>query len=107
MAKNGSDLVAVLEYLDRKTSFQKPTPKGRFRKDKKVKEFDLVELLRKKKEETELLEKFLEEQAKLKKKEDKKPEKAPRVLMGIEWFVIGILSYPLVGYLQTIVPVLK
>lgn len=105
MAKS-SDLVAVLEYLDRKNSFPKPAPKGRFGKQKKVKEFDLVELLRKKKEETELLEKFLDEQSKLKKKEEKKPEKV-RVLMGIEWFVIGILSYPLVGYLQTIIPVLK
>lgn len=107
MAKsNYSDMIALLEWVDRKTTAPK-APKGRFGKVKKPKEFDLVELLRKKKEETELLEKFLDEQSKLKKKEEKKPEKGPRVLMGIEWFVIGILSYPLVGYLQTIIPVLK
>lgn len=103
-----SEIVALLEWADRKTAVQK-TPKGRsFGKSKKIKSFDLVELLRQKKEETEALERFLEDQAKLKKKDEKKEEKKAtiRILVGLEWYIIGVLSYPLIGYLQTL-PVLK
>lgn len=110
MAKSDlNGVVAILEYLDRKNTFKPPAPKskGRFGK-RKVKEFDLVELLRVKKEETDALERFLEEQNKLKKKEEKKEEKKPqRILIGIEWFIIGVLAYPVIGYLQTLTPVLK
>lgn len=96
MAKGSyGEIVALLEYFDKKTA----TPvKIKHRGGKaKTKKFDLVELLRTKKEETEMLEKFLEEQAKLKKKEDKKPEPNKIKLHGLEWFIIGILSYPFVG----------
>jgi len=103
---NYSDMIALLEWVDRKTQPAKPA-KSRFGKAKRPKEFDLVELLRKKKEETELLEKFLEEQAKLKKKDEKKPDvKTMRLLTGLEWFIIGVLSYPFVGMLHQL-PVLK
>src|ERR1043165_4984448 len=54
----------------------KKPKKRRFRREEpEVNEFSLVELLRKKKEETEALENFLKEQEKLKKKDDpKKPQ---------------------------------
>lgn len=99
MAKT-SDIVAILEWAERKSSFKQP--KGSGRKTNRVKKFDLVDLLRQKKEETELLEKFLDEQAKLKKKDDKKEEKK-RQFIGIEWYVIGLISYPLFMYLSTVI----
>jgi len=98
MAKGSyGEIVALLEYFDKKNVPVKPAK--RFGKGQKQKKFDLVELLRQKKEETEMLEKFLEEQAKLKKKDDKKPESKGPQLKHIEWFIIGILSYPFVGHL--------
>lgn len=100
MKDNYSGMVALLEYMDRKTSSQKQ-PKGNGRKINKIKKFDLVDMLRQKKEETELLEKFLDEQSKLKKKDDKKEEKK-RTFIGIEWYVIGVLSYPVFMYLSTL-----
>lgn len=65
---NGKDLIAVLEYAKTFNS----TPKKKMKR--RNKEFDLVERLRQMREETELLEKFLKEQEKLNKKDDKKPE---------------------------------
>lgn len=62
-----SELVALLEWADKKTKPAK-VKWSRREKDKDVK-LDLVQLLRKKKEEADLLEKFLKEQV---KKEDKK-----------------------------------
>lgn len=69
----GIDLVSLLEWAERQKTFKEP--KTRFGR-KKEKEFDLVSLLRKKKEEAELLEKFLKDQEKINKKEDKKEVKA-------------------------------
>ena len=69
MAKYG-DIVALLEYMDKK----KPQ-KGLFKKPKKEPEVDLLTLLEKKKREAQVIETFIEEQAKLRKKEEKKEEK--------------------------------
>lgn len=100
MKDNYSGMVALLEYMDRKTTQKQP--KGNGRKTKVSKKFDLVELLRQKRDETEMLEKFLEEQAKLKKKEEKKEEKA-RQFIGLEWYAVGLISYPLFMYLSTVI----
>lgn len=63
MSKNSyGDMLAILEYIDRK----KNKPRG-----KKSPDIDLVTLLRKKKEEAEILEKFLKETKKEEKKEPK------------------------------------
>jgi hypothetical protein len=97
MSKNsGSDLVAVLEYLDRKTSF-KP-PKGSGRRGNKLKfsnDLDIISMIKKRKEEAEALEKFLKDQKKEEKKDEKKS--AGIVLTGLEWFIIGMFSYPIIG----------
>lgn len=96
-----SEMVALLEYMDRKSPQKQP--KAASSKVHKIKRFDLVELLRAKKEETELLEKFLDEQTKLKKKDEKKEEKK-RQFIGIEWYIIGLLSYPVLMYFSNNLP---
>lgn len=92
MAKYG-EIVALLEYFDKKTV----KPKGRSSKVKMNKEFDPVEYLTKERAKLERFEKYWKDQEKLNKKDDKKPEKNPLHLRGLEWFIIGILSYPFVG----------
>lgn len=102
MAKT-SDIVAILEWAERKSTFKQP--KGSGRKTSKFKKFNLVDLLRQKEEEAEALRKYLDDQSKLKKKDDKKEEKK-RHFIGIEWYIIGLASYPIFMYLSTL-PVLK
>lgn len=105
MARN-SDLVAVLEYLDRKTSFKPPKMGRKTNKMPKLPtEFDVIAYVQKKEDEVERWKKFLKDKEKLDKKEEKKDEKK-RQFIGIEWYVIGLLSYPLVGYISNL-PVLK
>lgn len=69
---NAKDMIALVEYMK---TFDKPAKKTRGWKKPKEEKFDLVGLLRQKKEEADLLEKFLKEQEKLNKKEEKKEEK--------------------------------
>lgn len=98
----GIDLVALLEWADRQKAFKQPKPKG-FGRKTKVKEFNLVDLLRQKKEEADLLEKYLKDQEKINKKEEKKPEDPKRSFSFLEWYIIGALSYPLLGPLYHMV----
>lgn len=67
---NAKDMIAFFEYAK---SFDKPQ-KTRWRRKDKEKEFDLVSIIRKKKEELKLFEEFMKEQEKLTKKEEKKLE---------------------------------
>lgn len=84
-----------------------PHKLGRSLKKKDL-DFDPFELLQKEKERVARFEQRVKDWDKLQKKDDKKDEKKPtRVLYGIEWFIIGVLSYPVIGYLQTLTPVLK
>jgi hypothetical protein len=52
----------------------KKPKKRRFSREESIEEFTLVDLLRKKKEETKALEDFLKEQQKIEKKDEKKPQ---------------------------------
>lgn len=90
MSKN-IDIVALLEYMDR---IRKPAhhPKKFHFSHKLTKDTDIISLIKRKKEEAEALEKFLKDS----KKEDKKPDKM-RTFTNLEWFIIGILLYPVVG----------
>lgn len=98
----GIDIVALLEWADRQKAF-KP-PKKSFGRKPKMKEFNLVDLLRQKKEEATLLENYMKEQEKLNKKDDKPEKKDPsRTLSFLEWYIIGALSYPLLGPLYHMV----
>lgn len=67
---NAKDMIYLMEHFN---TFNKPKKTSRWKKPKEEK-FDLVALLRQKKEEADLLEKFLKEQDKLTKKEEKKIE---------------------------------
>lgn len=90
-----SEIVALLEWVDQKS--KQKTSKVKVRnpfKDPRVKDIDIPAYMRKKKEELEYLEKFLKE---FNKKEEKKDGKKIRMLTGVEWFVIGLISYPFVG----------
>lgn len=103
MAKYG-EIVALLEYFDKKST-TKPTTKKSFTQKMKNKEFDPVDYLTKERAKLERFEKYLEDHKKLSKKEDKKEEKK-RQLIGIEWYVIGLISYPIIMYISNL-PVLK
>lgn len=97
-----SEIVALLEYFDKKTT-AKPS-KGRFGRKLKIdREFDPVDYLTKERAKLERFEKYLKDHEKLSKKEDKKDEKK-RQLFGIEWYVVGLISYPLIGYLSQNLP---
>lgn len=91
-----SEVVALLEWADKKANTKPPKSKSRGFKQK---EFDPIEYVRKEKEKVERWEKFLKDQEKINKKEEKKPESKDmtRLFFGLEWFIIGILSYPIVG----------
>lgn len=91
---NAKDMIALVEYMK---TFDKPQKNSRWKKPKEEK-FDLVALLRQKKEEADLLEKFLKEQEKLNKKEEKKEGKGHSftfaegiILAYAAQFVIGPL----------------
>lgn len=91
-----SEMVALLEYFDKKSA---PKP-GKKRLGFKMKEFDPIEYVRKEKEKVERWEKFLKDQAKIDKKDDDKSKDKSanlKLLTNLEWFVIGILSYPFLG----------
>lgn len=95
MSKNGyGEIVALLEYFDRKTSQKPPKAKGWGKRGPKG-DIDIISLIEKKKKEAELLEKFLKDQKKEEKKDEKKS--AGVVLTGLEWFIIGMFSYPIIG----------
>ena len=68
---NYVEMVGLLQYID---GVRNQKPKGLFKK-KKEPELDLLTLLEKKKREAQVIETFIEEQAKLKKKEEKKEDK--------------------------------
>lgn len=99
MAKdNISGIVTLLEYMDRKTA--KPaTAKAAKQLFKKKKDIDFEELpdyVRKQEEKLKTLKKFMKEFT-----EEKKPEKKGMKFSGLEWFIIGIISYPIVGPLYS------
>jgi hypothetical protein len=106
MAKNGSDLVAVLEYLDRKTAFKPPKSGRKTRKLVIPDEFDLISYVQKKEEEVERWKKYLKDKEKLEKKDTKPEYKGPN-LKFVEWYIIGILSYPLVGHIWQLATTVK
>lgn len=93
------DIVALLEWAERQKTF----PKQKLgRKNGRAKiiipeNFDPIEYVRAEKEKVARWEKYLKDEEKLNKKEDKKPEYKGPSLRGIEWFVIGLLSYPFMG----------
>ena len=89
-----SDMVALLEWMDKKNTKQPKTNKA-FRMPK-LKDMDIPELIAKKKKEVEALDAYLNELNR------KKEEKKGRSLTGIEWFIIGLLMYPVVGPLYNI-----
>lgn len=93
---NGKDFISILEYVK---TFDKPQKAKRWGKKDKEPKMDLVGLLRQKKEEAELLEKFLKEQEKLSKKEEdkKKEEKSMRALTFAEGVVLAYVAQFLLG----------
>lgn len=97
----GFDIVPLLEYMDRRTAFKPPKSKGTSRKVKKKEEdFDPIEFIRREKEKVARLEKYLKDEEKINKKEEKPAEKDPsKTLSYIEWFIIGALAHPLIGML--------
>ena len=92
---NGKDLIAVLEYAK---AFNAPKKSKMKRKNK---EFDLVERLRQMKEEAELLEKFLEDQKKLAKKDDKDKPK-PHSFTFAEGMILAYAAQFVLGPLYKI-----
>lgn len=68
---------------------------------KKDLDFDPFELLQKEKERVARFEQRVKDWDKLNKKEEEKDDKK-RQFLGIEWYIIGLLSYPLFAYLQTL-----
>lgn len=91
---NAKDMITLLEYVK---AFDK-APKKRFGKTPKTPKLDLVALLREKKEEAELLEKFLKDQEKINKKEEKKDDKKPvRSLTFAEGVIIAYLAQFILG----------
>lgn len=80
-----------------------PHKLGRTLKKKDL-DFDPFELLQKEKERVARFEQRVKDWDKLNKKDEKKDEKVNRARMfhGLEWFALGVLSYPLFGYLQTL-----
>lgn len=97
-----SEIVALLEYFDKKTTVPK-TSKKSFTQKLKNKEFDPVDYLTKERSKLERFEKYLKDYEKLTKKEDKKDDKK-RSFIGAEWYIIGLLSYPFIGYLSQHLP---
>lgn len=84
-----SEVVALLEWVEKK---DKKEPK-----EKEPKEYDIPALIRKKKEEAAVLEKLLIDFNNSEREKNK-----VRNLTGFEWFVLGILMYPVVGPLYRI-----
>lgn len=96
-----SEIVALLEYFDKKTTV-KPSKKS-FTQKLKNKEFDPVDYLTKERNKLERFEKYLEDYKKLTKKDEKKEDKKKQFI-GIEWYVIGLCSYPVFMYLSEHLP---
>jgi len=94
-------IVSLLEYMDRKTGRPAKTANKMFKGAKKInfEISELPEIVRRRKEELDGLEKFLKE---FNKKEEKKPDKGIK-FSGLEWFIIGIISYPIVGPLYNVI----
>lgn len=69
---------------------------------KKDLDFDPFELLQKEKERVARFEQRVKDWDKLNKKEDKKEDKK-RQFIGLEWYVVGLVTYPLFMYLSTVI----
>jgi hypothetical protein len=90
-----SEIVALLEYFDKK-SVRPPTKRGRG-KMFKDKDFDPVDYIRKEEERLDRWKKFLKDKEKLDKKDEPDKEDPKRSFQFLEWFIIGMLSYPIIG----------
>lgn len=90
----GIDIVALLEWAERQKTFK--TPKAKSGRKQTMKDFDPVEYVSKRKAEVERWEKYLKDQEKLSKKEEKK-EDPKKSFSFLEWYIIGALSYPFLG----------
>lgn len=90
---NAKDLITLTEYL---SAFNTKQPKQRREQKEKRKEFDLVSLLRKKEEEVDIINKFLEERSKLKKKEEKKEDKKHTFTFA-EGVILAIVAQMFIG----------
>lgn len=95
---NAKDMIALVEYMK---TFDKPQKGNRWKKPKPEK-FDLVALLRQKKEEADLLEKFLKEQEKLGKKEEKKEEKKGHSFTFAEGIILAYAAQFIIGPLYKV-----
>ena len=92
------DIVALLEWADRQKTFAKPPKIGRKLKASRIPDnFDPIDYVRMRKEEVARWEKYLKDEEKLNKKDPPKPEYKGPTLRGIEWLIIGMLLYPVVG----------
>lgn len=88
-----SEIVALLEYVDKKNKVPKTRLRDRYKSDI---DLDLVGLLRKKHEEAKLLENFLKDQEKLNKKEEKKEQKV-RAFTFAEGMILAFMAQFVLG----------
>lgn len=108
-----SDLVALLEWADRKHTPVKQ-PKGRSGSKKKSKfnpyDFDLnnfnpFDIAREAKERAARLEQWAKDFEKMSKKEEKKEDKKNEInLSFFQWWIIGLMTYPAAVTVMTWVP---
>lgn len=93
---NARDMIAVMEYM-KGLGKEKPP---RFRNQKKEKQVDFYELLRKKEEELTLWKKFMEDFEKTHKKDDKdggsKKKEEKKGMGAIELFILATLASPMI-----------
>lgn len=92
----GFDIVALLEWAERQRTFKQTKTKGS-RRPKIDKDFDPIDYIRKEEERLDRWKKFLKDKEKLDKKDEEKPKDPKKSFSFLEWYVIGALSYPLLG----------
>lgn len=106
MSKYG-EMRALFEMAFEMASKANPKTKtphklGRSLKKKDL-DFDPFELLQKEKERVARFEQRVKDWDKLNKKDEKKEDKK-RQFIGMEWYIIGLVSYPIFMYLSQNLP---